>query len=154
MPISQAYSSSSGGAAWPGVPGVNLGGQPRPGQEVIPRQFKRRKNFVMHGGAWTDRRHGRNSDVDGEIKKFDLLWCPFEKNSAVIFYHFLRTFVSPLYITISTVASVCPSRGAGGGGVTKFFFRLNRLGIIPWPPGLTPKVDPGCAPGTRPLRRS
>ena len=43
--------------------GINPGGQ-----RVIPRQFKRKKNFVTDGHrtshAWTDRRDYGNSDVD------------------------------------------------------------------------------------------
>ena len=49
----------------PRVPGVNFGGQPG-GQGVIPRQFKQKKIFVAdrRTNVWTDRRDGRNSDVD------------------------------------------------------------------------------------------
>ena len=48
----------------PGLPGVD----PR-SQGVIPRRFKRKKIFVTSDGhqtpdGWTDRRVGRNSDVD------------------------------------------------------------------------------------------
>jgi len=51
-----------------GDPGFNPSGQ-----EVIPRRFKQKKNFVTHVRTHvrthrtygrTDRRHGRNSDVD------------------------------------------------------------------------------------------
>ena len=35
-------------------------------QGVIPRRFKRKKNFVTPDG-WTDRRVGQNSDVDESI---------------------------------------------------------------------------------------
>ena len=48
----RALASSSGGAARPGVPGVNPGGHPggHPGgQGVIPRRFKRKKFFVTDG---------------------------------------------------------------------------------------------------------
>ena len=46
----------------PGVPEVKPGVEPR-SQGVIPRRFKRKKNFVTDAGR-TDRRVGRNSDVD------------------------------------------------------------------------------------------
>ena len=48
-----------------GLPGVNPGVNPR-GQGVISRRFKRKKIFVTdtHTDTWTDRRAGRNSDVD------------------------------------------------------------------------------------------
>ncbi len=45
MPASWAYSSSSRGAACPKVPRVNPGSDPR-SQGVIPRLFKRKKDFV------------------------------------------------------------------------------------------------------------
>ena len=44
-------------------PRSTLGFDPS-GQEVIPRRFKRKKKFVTNGAGRTDRRHGRNSDVD------------------------------------------------------------------------------------------
>ena len=48
---------------YPGsTPGVDPGGQ-----GVIPRRFKRKKNFVTPGhrtNGWTDRRDSRNSYVD------------------------------------------------------------------------------------------
>ena len=48
-----------------GVPGVNPVGHPR-SQGMIPRRFKRKKNFVTNErkDGWTDRRVGRNSDLD------------------------------------------------------------------------------------------
>ena len=67
----RALASSSGGAACPGgtrgqprgsTPGVDPGSQ-----GVIPRRVKRKKIFVTHARrthGWTDRRVGRNSDVD------------------------------------------------------------------------------------------
>ena len=71
-----------------GVPGVNPGGQPR-GQGVIPRRFKRKKNFVTDGhrtpDAWTDRRDSRNSYVDAYTRvpnistgKFTNFWNFFQ----------------------------------------------------------------------------
>ena len=48
-------------------PGSTPGVDPR-SQGVIPRRFKRKKNFVTDGHrtphAWTDRRDYGNSDVD------------------------------------------------------------------------------------------
>ena len=52
-----------------GLSGVNLGVDPG-SQGVIPRRFKRKKIFVTDGRTdkgWTDRRVGRNSDVDGYL---------------------------------------------------------------------------------------
>ena len=52
-----------------GYPGSTPGVDPR-SQGVIPRRFKRKKNFVTDGrtdewtDGWTDRRVGRNSDLD------------------------------------------------------------------------------------------
>ena len=37
----------------PGLPGVNPGGRPR-AQGVIPRRFKRKKNFVTHAERTPD----------------------------------------------------------------------------------------------------
>ena len=47
-------------------PGSTLEVDPR-SQGVIPRRFKQKKIFVTDGRThrWTDRRAGRNSDVDG-----------------------------------------------------------------------------------------
>ena len=62
-----------------------------------------------------------------------------------------------IYITISTITSVCPCVRPSGvrcASVTKFFFRLNHLGITPRLLGLTPGVDPGSPWGMQPLRRS
>ena len=51
--------------------GVGVRGQPRGSggdPKVIPRRFKRKKNFVTYRAAaaagWTDRRDSRNSVVD------------------------------------------------------------------------------------------
>ena len=50
-------------------PGSTPGVDPRT-QGMIPRQFKQKKNFVTYGrtdartDTWTDRRDGRNSDLD------------------------------------------------------------------------------------------
>ena len=53
------------------------------GQGVIPRRFKRKKNFVTNTGTrngWTDRRDGRNSYLDfvglfnGILHVLTLLW--------------------------------------------------------------------------------
>ena len=52
-----------------GYPGSTPGIDPR-SQGVIPRRFKRKKNFVTDGrthertNVWTDRRDGRNSVLD------------------------------------------------------------------------------------------
>ena len=52
----------------PGVPRVNPRVDPR-SQGVIPRRFKRKKIFVTDRrhttDGWTDRRDGRNRDLDG-----------------------------------------------------------------------------------------
>ena len=48
-----------------GYPGLTPGVDPR-SQGMIPRRFKRKKNFVTNGrtDGWTDRHVGRNSDLD------------------------------------------------------------------------------------------
>ena len=49
----------------PGYPGSTPGVDPR-SQGAIPRRFKRKKFFVTYARTytWTDRRDGRNSDLD------------------------------------------------------------------------------------------
>ena len=56
-----------------GYPGLTPGVDPR-SQGMIPRRFKRKKNFVTNRrkdgrkDGWTDRRVGRNSDLDEQSK--------------------------------------------------------------------------------------
>ena len=63
----------------PELPGVNPGVDPR-SQGVIPRRFKRKKNFVTEYGstygstyAWTDRRDGGNSGLDIKLSIYEFL---------------------------------------------------------------------------------
>ena len=63
----------------PCVPGTHPGstsGMNPGGQRAIPRQFKRKKNFVTHGhrtlDGRTDRRVGRNSDLDEQNVTFQM----------------------------------------------------------------------------------
>ena len=50
---------------------------------MIPRRFKRKKNFVTNGrknerkDGWTDRRVGRNSDLDEKYKRFEIEFATF-----------------------------------------------------------------------------
>ena len=61
----RALASSSGGAACPGVPGVNPGGRPQE-SGGDSKAIKVKKIFVTNGCTygWMDRRVGRNSDLD------------------------------------------------------------------------------------------
>ena len=62
-----------------GYPGSTPGADPR-SQGVISRRFKRKKNFVTNErtnertDGWTDRRVGRNSDLDNKTLKNLVLW--------------------------------------------------------------------------------
>ena len=96
-----------------------------------------------------------------DFKDFDIILCQFKKQS---FHSILCIFQNKqkmgslkanlhIYITISTITSVCPSVRFPVS-VKKICFRLNRLGIIPWLLGSTPGVNPGYPQGTQPLRRS
>ena len=57
-----------------GYPGLTPGVNPR-SQGMIPRRFKRKKNFVTEErkegrtDGWTDRRVGQNSDLDEKITR-------------------------------------------------------------------------------------
>ena len=93
-----------------GYPGSTRVVDPR-SQGVIPRRFKRKKFFVTDGrkpetgrtDGRTDRRDSRNSYVDSP----EATVIPILKTS--------------IYITISTIMSVCPV-SVRCSSVTKIFF--------------------------------